>query len=148
MATHRRQFIKTAGIFGFSLGIPAIGKSVIGSTAARVLNRTGLASSSNIYKKATFVPHLNSTFRVHSGPSTVDMKLVKIIDIKAEARKPSHIKGSENFSLIFKASRRAAGLGDNVYELNHADLGIVPLFLVGVGRLEGARTYEAVVSRL
>src|ERR1051325_9237822 len=148
MATHRRQFIKTAGIFGFSLGIPAIGKSAIASTASRVLNQVGLESNGSIYKKATFIPHLNTTFRAHSGPSTVYMKLVKIIDIKAEARNPSHIKGSENFSLIFKASKRAAGLGDNVYELSHADLGVVPLFLVAVGRLEGARTYEAVVRRL
>ena len=148
MATHRRQFIKTAGIFGFSLGLPALGNNVIASTAARLLGRAGVENSRNLYKKATFVPHLNSTFRAQAGSSTINMKLIKIVDVKAEAKNPARIKGTENFSLIFQAPRTAANMADNVYELQHAALGPVPLFLVGVGKLQGGRRYEAVVSRL
>ncbi|HKP46668.1 MAG TPA: hypothetical protein VJT50_08715 [Pyrinomonadaceae bacterium] len=148
MATHRRQFIKTAGIFGFSLGIPALSKNVIASTAARVFKRAADEGGTDIYKKATFLPHLNSMFRVQAGASSVDVQLVDVTDLKATSKNPKHIRGSENFSLMFKATGAAPRLGDNVYELQHAALGAVPLFLVGVGRPGGVRSYEAVVRRL
>ncbi len=147
MVTHRRQFIKTAGIFGLCLGIPAMSKRVIAATASRLSRGETAAKSLDIFKKDTFTPYLNTTFRVQAGLAEIDVKLVKISDFKAEAKKPRSIKGTENFSLIFKAPANAH-LHDNVYEIQHAAIGSFPMFLVGIGRNGGARRYEATVTRL
>jgi hypothetical protein len=147
MVTHRRQFIKTASIFGLCLGIPAMSKRVIAATASRLSRGETALKSLDIFKKDTFTPYLNTTFRVQTGLAEINVKLVKISDFKAEAKKPRYIKGTENFSLIFKAPVDAH-LHDNVYEIQHAALGSFPMFLVGIGRNDGTRRYEATVSRL
>ena len=148
MVTHRRQFIKTAGIFGLCLGIPTMSKRVIAATASRLSRGETAVKSLDIFKKDTFTPYLNTTFRVQTGLAEINVKLVKISDFKAEAKKPRYIKGTENFSLIFKAPANASHLHDNVYEIQHVALGSFPMFLVGIGRQDATRRYEATVSRL
>jgi hypothetical protein len=150
MGTPRRQFIKTASMFAFALGMPALGHKIAAAATGTATGTSQPAASGNaidIFKKDSFMPYLNSTFRVGNGSSLMDLRLVKISDIREESKNPRQIRGRENFSLMFQPSGKTAHLSDNVYNLQHASLGTFPMFLVGVGS-EVSRKYEATVNRL
>lgn len=147
MGTHRRQFIKSASMFAFALGMPALGGK-IAAAATGIGQKVTNGGLTDFFKKESFMPYLNSTFRVRIGLSTMDLRLVKISDLRAEAKNPNQIRGRENFSLIFQTSKNSAHLSDNVYNLEHVSLGTFPMFLVGIDRTDVARKYEATVNRL
>lgn len=146
MSTQRRQFLKTASMFAMAMGMPALGTKIAAastSTDGTVTN----AIATDIFKKKSFLPHLNTTFRVGSGSSAMDLKLVSVTDLRDEVRHPRQVRGRETFSLVFQSAGNAAELSDNVYNLQHAALGTFPMFLVGIGKNHGPRKYEAAVNR-
>lgn len=146
MSTDRRQFMKTASVFAIGLGVPAVGAKI----ASAAINTSQPVTSSNaidIFKKASFVPHLNTTFRVASGSTATDLRLVSITDLRDELKNPRLVRGRENFSLVFQPTGNAPFLSDNVYHLQHPSLGTFPMFLVGIG-MDNVRKYEAAVNRL
>ena len=147
MSTHRRTFMKTASMFAIGLGMPTVGAK-LAAAATGIGQPVAHSGSIDIFKKESFMPHVNSTFRVGSGSSTVDLRLVKINDVRAESKNPRQIRGRENFTLIFEASEKSTELSDNVYNLGHAALGTFPMFLVGIGSVDANKKYEAAVNRL
>ncbi len=147
MGTHRRQFMKTASMFAIGLGMPAVGAK-LATAATRIETKGQSGKVIDIFKKESFTPYLNTSFRIRNGASSVDVRLVQISDFKAESAKPSKVRGKENFSLIFQSSTNSQILLDKVYSLDHGSLGTFPMFLVGIGRTDVARKYEATITRL
>lgn len=96
------------------------------------------------YSKATFVPHVNTLFRIHVNSSKVlETTLISIADIgpvpdTAEA-------GRECFVLTF---RGAETLRQNTYRIEHQTLGQFELFLVPAGKNKKGVYCQAVINRL
>jgi hypothetical protein len=148
MATSRRNFLKTGTLGLLCAGIPAaFAKVVVGAPAAAGGLPDGNAKSLINFTKDTFTPHLNTTFRIRTGTTTVDFRLTKITDLKAVSKIPARIAGKESFSLLFVGTSKAACLTQDTYILEHGALGRFSLFLVPVGKATN-RDHEAIIVRL
>ena len=100
------------------------------------------------YKKATFDPYLNTTFRARARGEVIELLLVKITDTSAPARNglTDKARPSESFSLLFRASAELSGL-TTIHTLDHDALGKFDLFLVRAnGPEEREIYYEAVIN--
>jgi len=87
-----------------------------------------------------FAAHRNETFRVSSGGATHELLLIEANALGAGSGGPA---GRAPFSLVFRGPRDAA-LAQQVHPLEHADLGVLEVFLVPIGPdAEGPR-YEVV----
>ncbi len=91
--------------------------------------------------RASFEPYLNTRFTVTRGVSkTLELELVEVAD-----KTPARFEG-EQFSLIFLGPTEPELL-QQIYRLEHADMGNIDLFLVPVGREASGRFYEAFFNR-
>lgn len=92
-------------------------------------------------KKASFDPHLNSKFEIHTDSvGVVEVELVEI----TEANHP----GQETFSLIFRGSKDKV-FDQKIHKVKHPKMGEFDLFLVPItyGKQDGMY-YQAIFSRL
>lgn len=97
-----------------------------------------------VLKLSMFVDHVDSTFNLNLGDSTMDVTLVE-----AAARKPTP-KGfgvpdtirDDPFALLFRGPGDQP-LEQRTYMVHHETLGELPLFLVPVAIDERGRYYEA-----
>lgn len=87
------------------------------------------------FRRSTYAPHLNSTFRIE-GPRSVEARLVEIADGR----------DAEAFSLILRA-RVGDLLPGGEYVLKHRAIGSVRLFVSPVGRGAKGQDYQVVVNR-
>jgi hypothetical protein len=87
-----------------------------------------------------FAPHVNSKFAAHlRDASTMELELINV-----EEKSPS--PRQEQFILTFRAPSNAPP-EQQVFTLEHAELGSGMMFLVPVGRDAGGLIYEAVFNR-
>ena len=100
------------------------------------------------YKKSTFDPYLNTTFRARARGGPVDLLLVEITDTSAPARSglTERSRPSESFTLLFRASDTLSDI-TTIHTLDHDALGKFSLFLVRAnGPEEREIYYEAVIN--
>ena len=87
--------------------------------------------------RASFEPHLNTTFRVvHDGTDTFDLALIEVVD-----KTPAGFPG-EQFSLLFKGPSDRM-LVQQICPLEHPEMGQISLFLVPVDQKKDGYRYEA-----
>ena len=90
--------------------------------------------------RASFEPHLNTTFRVvHDGEDTFDLELIEVED-----KTPTGFPG-EQFSLLFKGHSDLMLL-QQTCTLEHPVMGQVTLFLVPVDQRKDGYRYESIFN--
>jgi hypothetical protein len=87
-----------------------------------------------------FDGRVGETFAMELGDRVEEVKLV-------EAYSTSRSPQEASFSLVFRASRDVL-LPQSTYDLEHADLGVLAIFLVPIASKEDGVYYEAVFTRL
>jgi len=93
--------------------------------------------------EASFTKQLNTVFRVKvSTPQPVELKLV---EVKGYAGGANEHSGMERFSLYFNGPGDLE-LPQRTYELEHAQLGSLDIFLVSIARDERGFRYESVFN--
>ena len=86
-----------------------------------------------------FTPHLEATFDMQTAGGVVPLKLAKV-----DAAGDSGRKGGA-FSLIFVAPK-GPWLPQAMYPVQHPVLGIMEIFLVPVGPMQGGNGYQAIFT--
>lgn len=100
------------------------------------------------YKKTTFEPYVNTTFRARARGGVVELVLAKVIDTSSPARTTltRRARPSESFSLLFRASEPLTEI-TTIHTLDHDALGKFSLFLVRANAPEeDGILYEAVIN--
>ena len=87
-----------------------------------------------------FAGHRNETFRVSHAGSTLELLLIEANALAAATAAP---QGRAPFSLVFRGPRDVS-LEQRIHRLEHAELGVLELFLVPIGPDALGLRYEAV----
>jgi hypothetical protein len=90
----------------------------------------------------TFAPHLNSTFELKLGESTLELTLTGAA--KKQVR-PFRGMMREPFSLYFQSASQVV-LPQRIYAFSHADMGRLDIFIVPIAREPEGIVYEAVFN--
>ena len=153
MSVNRRSFLKAGALTALSAGF-------IMNSAVLAFAQTSEPSEDFpipveaktdavfYYKKATFDPYVNTTFRARARGGTVNLVLVKVTDTSSTARNPltKSARASESFSLLFRASAPLSAI-TTIHTLEHDALGKFSLFLVRVSPEDSRELYyEAVFN--
>ena len=90
-------------------------------------------------------PHLHEIFRIELGDNLViDLELMAVTDLNpATAAKP---EGRRPFSIEFLGPISQQYLQQHIYRLEHAAFGVLDVFLVPLGLLNGRMRYEAIFN--
>jgi len=139
MVVSRRGFIRQGSLLLLAGGVS------LGS-ADRVFGFTPSADTPPFnYAKATFLPHLNTIFRITypNLSKTITTTLIEISDIGPVPDKSE--TGRECFVLKFRGTE---GISQNTYLIDHAVLGQFKLFLVPAGKNNKGTYCQAVINRL
>ena len=96
---------------------------------------------SEVLKKSSFDPHLNTTFEVNAEiEGVVEVELVEVVEHNKE--------NLESFSVLFKGPKEKF-FNQKLYKVKHAEMGELDLMLVPVVHLnQDAFYYEAAFTRL
>jgi len=94
---------------------------------------------------ADFAAHLHETFRIELGNNLIiDLELITVTDLNlATAAKP---EGRRPFSIEFLGPISQQYLPQHIYRLEHAAFGVLEVFLVPLGLLDGRMRYEAIFN--
>lgn len=106
----------------------------------------GSASSPSIgqsLNRETFLPHLNSEFKMVSGTRAIPVKLVEISDHR---KCGDEHQSFSSFSLVF-AGPKGASMESGMHRLNHRNFDGFHLFLSPVGKHDDRVEYQAVFSQ-
>lgn len=89
-----------------------------------------------------FARHLNETFAVELGTSSVEMTLVQ-----ATKGRPREWEGvrKEPFALLFKCAHPVI-LPQRIYPFNNSGFGKIDIFIVPVGREKDGIVYQAIFN--
>src|SRR4051794_2354825 len=87
---------------------------------------------------ATFAPHVNSPFRLHHENLTAELELMQVSDHST----PAHV----SFSLLFRGPHQPL-LPQQIYIVDHDQLGRFDLFIVPIRRDAEGLHYEAIFNR-
>jgi len=91
--------------------------------------------------KDDFVSRLNSTFQIYFTPEKAyEAELIEVSESRQRFRQ-------EGFSLLF-LSQQEAPFDQQMYKVEHPELGIFDLFLVPIGKSDKGVKYESVFNRL
>jgi hypothetical protein len=88
-----------------------------------------------------FIPYLNQTFSVQlRGMEPIGLELVLV----TESRKGFRPEGRQPFALHFLGPLSDKYLLQNMYRLEHPEMGALDIFLVPLGLQAGRMRYEAI----
>jgi uncharacterized protein DUF6916 len=142
----RRKFVK-AGIMATLFAALPLKTAAPAWARPRVRRpKPTLPDPLNYYTKSTFVPYVNTDFRIYPGSSNPrDVTLVEVRDLSAQYGMASP---DECFSLLFLGAAGTA-LPQKTYQVEHAALGKFALFIVPISRhnSQDPEYYEAVFNR-
>lgn len=94
-------------------------------------------------QSADFLPFINQTFRVRiDGVESIDLELVSV----TEAGQRSSVEARQPFSLHFLGPVSPQYLIQHIYRLEHAQMGVLDLFIVPLGPEAGRMRYEAIFT--
>lgn len=153
MSVTRRSFLKAGALTALSAGLalnhagPALAQTADASQDFPV-SHEAKTDPVFYYKKATFDPYLNTTFRARARGGVVELVLVKIADTSAPARSKltRRARPTESFSLLFRASGPLSAI-TTIHTLEHDALGKFSLYLVRASAPESDELYyEAVIN--
>ena len=141
MSVSRRRFLKSGTLGGLAAGLMLKSN---GFALGHDLNDSNDHPPGFDYSRATFEPHVGSTFRLLQGNQTHDLTLVNLTDYQqTRTSRSSKAKSTESFVLSFRAPKSLSRT--STYRLEHAKLGTFDLFIAGNGRHENM---TAVVNRI
>ena len=86
-----------------------------------------------------FAPHGESVFEMQTADGVVPLKLEKVAPAGASGR------AGGAFSLLFVASA-GTSLPQAIYPVTHPALGLMEIFLVPIGPLQGGSGYQAIFT--
>ena len=89
-----------------------------------------------------FAPHVNSSFALTLGESTVSMTMTEVTKLPF---RPFPGMMREPFSLIFR-SRSPVVLPQRSYPMKHEAMGKLDIFIVPIGRDQHGIVYQAVFN--
>ena len=89
-----------------------------------------------------FGPHVNSTFSLKLGETTVELALT---EATRQVVRPFPGMMREPFSLIFRSSLQIV-LPQRMYTLTHPTMGQVEMFMVPIGRDVRGVVYQAIYN--
>ena|ERR1043165_9044507 len=93
--------------------------------------------------EAQFAAQLNTTFRVRvDAPQPLELKLIEVKDWQRQAQEQS---GMERFSVIFKGPANIF-MPQQIYTLEHEQLGTCDIFLVPIAQDADGFRYEAIFN--
>lgn len=96
-----------------------------------------------------FEPHVGSTFQVVvNGQPALDLELAAVEDLSVAGRRRDEAIRSQPFSLIFHGPKSPIA-GQAQYEVSHAILGSLQIFLVPIGPDRASRQimqYQAIFN--
>jgi uncharacterized protein DUF6916 len=90
----------------------------------------------------SFGPHVNSSFSLRLGETTVDLTLT---EATRQVVRPYPGMMREPFSLIFRSSSQVV-LPQRMYPIKHAAMGKLDIFIVPIARDARGVVYQAVFS--
>jgi hypothetical protein len=143
MAFTRRNALKTLTFAGIVVFVPAASKAAPPSSPAAPAETPthGLGITRSRLK-----PHVGESFRVETtGGSTVVLNLASVGDLPS-AKAAGTAESDDSFELIFE-STSGIMLSQGTYELQHAKLGTLTIFLVPVNLPSKTATYEAIFNQ-
>lgn len=95
----------------------------------------------DVFTIDTFSGHVGTKFLMHYGDSqTAELELISATDVGSSPRQAQ-------FSLVFKGPPEGPA-AQNIFRLEHEELGALDLFLVPIARDKDGLTYEAVFNRM
>ena len=147
MVVSRRSFMKRGSMLVLTAGISlGFADSIYGRDAEGYRSPTQDNTPAPFnYAKATFLPHVNTIFRVHY-PNSSKVLTTTLISISDIGPTPDRTEaGRECFVLRFRGTET---LRQNTYLVEHADLGRFDLFLGPAGKNQQGVYYEAVINRV
>jgi hypothetical protein len=99
------------------------------------------------FKRETFQPYLNGSFKLSAGAHSVEAILESVRDCTPNPRQKTTKKArqSDSFALVFRAEGKLTDL-TAIYDVEHAALGKFPLFLTRRDGPQGKYFYEAVFN--
>jgi len=154
MPVTRRSFLKagalTALSAGFVINLAGLALAQTGSNPAQDFPVSQEAKTDPVfyYKKATFDPYVNTTFRARARGEDISLVLVKVTDACSTPRNglTRKARATEGFKLLFRASAPLTEL-TTIHNLEHDALGKFSLFLVRISPEEDREIYyEAVIN--
>ncbi len=93
---------------------------------------------------AKFLPYLNQKFHIHlETPLQVD--LIEVSDLGPEPSDAQAANARRPFSLIFRDPSNTR-LPQQIYRIEHAELGTLDIFLVPIGSDEHGMRYQAIFN--
>lgn len=146
MSVSRRRFLKSGAMGAVSAGLvlQSARNAFAGTSTEPGLNAGGRFGFS--YSRASFEPHVGSSFRVRVGENSVNLKLVNLVDYKAPSKRRMPVTGTESFMLAFRAPKSLAHRSAT-QKLEHPALGKFDLFMTG-SQDRGRILYTAVINRI
>ena len=140
MVVSRRGFIKQGSLLVLGAGVSLGSADVIFGRNTDSQN----PSPALDFAKATFLPQVNTIFRIYASSSKIlTTTLVSVDDIGPVPDKS--VAGRECFALKFRGTE---ALKQNTYKIEHQTLGSFELFLVPAGTKLKNFYYLAVINRL
>ncbi|MGI9518343.1 MAG: DUF6916 family protein [Pirellulaceae bacterium] len=85
----------------------------------------------DLFNSSLFRPRSGDTFFMRNDAQTVKMQLTEVEDLPPATRRPDLSIRQEPFSLIFKSDD--ASLEQGTWQVTHAEIETVEMFLVPVG---------------
>jgi hypothetical protein len=92
--------------------------------------------------EANFAKHLHTNFYVPVNGQRFELELA---EVKSYLSGPEEQKGLERFSIFFHGSSTVI-LPQQIYSMDHEQMGTFQIFLVPVAKLEKGIRYEAVFN--
>ncbi len=99
------------------------------------------------FKISSFSAHLNDSFvlRLSTGADLV-LELIEVTPVGNAGEAENEPDVRQSFSLVFCGGPRGQWLPQQVYALEHRELGTLSVFLVPIGPNEKGMCYEAVFN--
>lgn len=145
--TSRRAFLRHCGaaalVVGGVVGARPANAAPMVSGSEAVHDTTRLTRTSGVenFHYATFVPLLNSRFRLQHETGTATLELTGA----RESRHNDLARGMEQFTLTFHGAGQL--LPDGIYQFSHRQLGDFLLFIMPTGHDKQGHYYRAVFNR-
>jgi len=92
--------------------------------------------------EANFTKHLHTNFYIPINGQRLELELA---EVKSYLSGPEEQRGLERFSIFFEGPT-AVVLPQQIYSMDHEQMGAFQIFLVPVAKLEKSIRYEAVFN--
>ena len=126
MSVSRRRFLRSGALGGLAAGLMLKSNSfAFGHDSKQTVDH----AAGFDYSRASFEPHVGSTFRLRQGKQTFDLTLVNLDDYQQPSRTARNLRGknTESFVLAFRAPRKHSLA--STYQLEHSKLGKIDIFM-------------------